>query len=374
MRTEENRQEFYEFWLAGIQAIPGRKKIRLKSLFPEPEELYRLKPAQVSRIPFLTDLEKERLQESQRQPEAEIAGQIETCRETGISLVLREDASYPSRLRDIYNPPYALYCRGSLPEDARPAVALVGARNCSPYGKAVAKSVACHLAMAGLSVISGLAAGIDGAAHQGALRAGGWTYAVLGCGADVCYPACHRQLYEALAMQGGVISEYPPGAKPLPMNFPQRNRLISGLSDAVLVVEAREKSGALITADFALEQGKEVYAVPGRVSDATSGGTNRLIRQGAGIFLSAEDFLGELGFFAGKQRPSSMKPKITLEKLEMLLYSCLGFNPKNLDDLMEETALPLEAVLANLSSLQEKGCVSEIYKNYFVRAEIVQLQ
>ena len=156
MRTEENRQEFYEFWLAGIQGIPGRKKIRLKSLFPEPKELYRLKPAQVSRIPFLTDLEKERLQESQRQPEAEIARQIETCQETGISLVLREDASYPSRLRDIYNPPYALYCRGSLPEDVRPAVALVGARNCSPYGKAVAKSVACHLAMAGLSVISGL--------------------------------------------------------------------------------------------------------------------------------------------------------------------------------------------------------------------------
>lgn len=372
MKKEENRQTPYEFWLAGIQAIPGRKKIRLKALFPDPEELYRLKPGQVSRLPYLTDLEKERLQESQKQPQAEIAGQMEECRQKGIRLVLREDMDYPSRLRDIYNPPYALYCRGGLPRDGQPAVAIVGARNCSPYGKAVAEGVASRLAGAGLSVISGMAAGIDGAGHQGALRAGGQTYAVLGCGADVCYPASHRRLYEALAAQGGVISEYPPRTKPLPGNFPQRNRLISGLSDAVLVVEAREKSGSLITADFALEQGKDVYAVPGRIGDATSGGTNRLIRQGAGVFLSAEDFLGELGFFKGKQKPSCPKQKITLEKLEMLLYSCLGFNPKNLDDLMEETALPLEALLVNLSSLQEKGCVSEIYKNYYVRAEIME--
>ena len=142
------------------------------------------------------------------------------------------------------------------------------------------------------------------------------------------------------------------------------------MSDVILVVEAREKSGSLITADFALEQGKEVYAVPGRVSDALSSGANRLISQGAGIFLSIEDFQKEMSIFTEKCKPSYKNEKISLEKSEQLVYSCLGFNPKNLDELMEETAFSLEALLLHLASLQEKGCISEIYKNYFVRTEI----
>lgn len=360
----------YEYWLASILAIPGRKKIQLKAMFPQTEELYRLKHSQIPRIPFLTDLQKEKLKESQGVPEQELAQQLGYCQEKNIALVLFEDMDYPQKLRDIYSPPYGLFCRGSLPPPSQPAIAIVGARSCSPYGKAVAESVAFHLAQAGMSVISGMAAGIDGFGHQGALRAGGHTYGVLGCGADICYPASHRQLYESLIAQGGIISEYPPRTKPIPMLFPQRNRLISGMSDVVLVVEAREKSGSLITADFALEQGKEVYAVPGRVSDALSGGTNRLIRQGAGIFLSIEDFQKEMSIFTGKCKPTYKKEKFSLEKSERLVYSCLGFNPKNLDELMEETALPLEALLLYLASLLEKGCISEIYKNYFVRTEI----
>lgn len=370
VKMESKGQDPYGYWLASILAIPGRKKIQLKAMFPQTEELYRLKPSQIPNIPFLTDLQKKSLQESQKISEQELAQQLGYCQEKNIALVLFEDLDYPQKLRDIYNPPYGLFCRGSLPSPSQPSIAIVGARSCSPYGKAVAESVAFHLAQAGMAIISGMATGIDGCSHQGALRAGGYTYGILGCGADVCYPASHHQLYESLIAKGGVISEYPPHTQPIPMLFPQRNRLISAMSDVILVVEAREKSGSLITADFALEQGKEVYAVPGRVSDALSSGANRLIRQGAGIFLSIEDFQKEMSIFTEKCKPSYKNEKISLEKSEQLVYSCLGFNPKNLDELMEETAFSLEALLLHLASLQEKGCISEIYKNYFVRTEI----
>ncbi len=358
----------YEYWLAGSLAIPGKKKIKLKAMFPEVGELYRLKPSQVEGISFLTGLEQEKLKERQAVPEEELGRQASYCRAHNIGLVLWGDKDYPVRLRDSYNPPYGLFYRGRLPVEAQASVAVVGARNCSPYGRAAAEDIGYRLAQAGIAVISGMAAGIDGAGHQGALRAGGQTYGVLGCGIDVCYPPGHRKLYGALAAQGGVISEYPPHTKPYAMLFPQRNRLISGMADAVLVVEAKEKSGYLITADFALEQGKEVYAVPGRASDALSRGTNRLIRQGAGIFLSVGDFLEEMGVFKKEPGPSTEKQKISLEKMERVLYSCLGFHAKNLDRIMEETGFSLGELLPYLASLQEKGCILEVYKNYYARA------
>ncbi len=359
-----------EYWLAGIWAIPGKKKIQLQAMFPDLEELRRLKPGQMSRIPFLTEREKEKLQKAQGVPERELERQMSECKEKNISLALWGDKAYPARLKEIYNPPYGLFYRGGLPEEGRPSIAIVGARGCSSYGKAVAESVGRHVAQAGMAVISGLAAGIDGFGHRGALQAGGQTYGVLGCGIDVCYPASHKKLYEALVEQGGVLSEYPPHTRPYAMLFPQRNRLISGLADVVLVVEAREKSGSLITADFALEQGKEVYAVPGRVSDPLSAGTNRLIRQGAGIFLSAEDFQKEMGLFRREGWPAMEKQKISLEKMERLVYSDVGFDAKNLDEIMDQTGLALGELLPILASLMEKGYVSEVYKNYYVRAEM----
>ncbi len=369
MRQPDNCYNKFEFWLAGIPSISGRKKIYLKSLFPQLEELYQLNIKQIQKIPSLTEREKEHLKTSQQISNFKLEKELEYCIQNQIKLILWEDKGYPSRLKHIYNPPYGLYYRGSLPKETEPAIAIVGARNCSLYGKKIAEAVGFHLAKSGVSIISGMALGIDGASHQGALQAEGKTYGILGSGIDVCYPARNKILYEKLQIDGGVISEYPPHTQPLAMFFPQRNRIISGLSDAVIIVEAKEKSGSLITADFALEQGKEIYAVPGRIDDTLSQGTNQLIRQGAGIFLSIEDFQKEMNIFIDSMKTSKEKQKIVLAKLERLVYHCLGLNPKNLEELILDTGLSFAELIENLESLREKGCILEVYKNYFIRSD-----
>lgn len=214
--------------------------------------------------------------------------------EDNIRFVMRGDAEYPARLRDIPDPPYALFVKGKLPAGDMLSVAVVGARDCSEYGRYVADGIGRALGACGVQIVSGMARGIDGISQNAALEAGGISFGVLGCGVDVCYPASNRSLYERLCVQGGILSAYPPGTEPRPQYFPLRNRIVSGLADVLIVVEAREKSGTLITVDMALEQGRDVYVVPGRVTDRLSDGCNRLIRQGAGVFLSPEDFLREL--------------------------------------------------------------------------------
>ena len=191
------------------------------------------------------------------------------------------DTGYPARLRELSGRPKELYYIGKLPDDDRPSVAIIGARNCSGYGRQMAREFAIELAAAGVQIISGMARGVDGIAGQAALMAGGSSYAVLGSGVDVCYPKENASLYEELMCKGGIISEFKPTTPAMAMNFPRRNRIISGLADALLVIEARERSGTLITVNMALEQGREVYALPGRVTDSLSYGCNRLICDGA---------------------------------------------------------------------------------------------
>jgi len=207
--------------------------------------------------------------------------------------VRRRDAGFPPLLAAIHDPPPALFLRGAGEEEllSRPAIALVGARACSAYGRSVARSLARDLAAAGLVVVSGMARGIDGEAHRGALEAGGTTIAVLGCGVDRNYPAAHAELARRICETGLVVSEYEPGVEPAPWRFPARNRIISGVSEATVVVEARERSGALITADFALEEGRDVLAVPGEITSALSAGTNALLRLGATPVTCAGDVL-----------------------------------------------------------------------------------
>lgn len=204
------------------------------------------------------------------------------------------DPEYPERLKNISGAPKELYVLGKLPEEDRLSVAVIGARDCSEYGKYVARELGAVLGSSGISVVSGMARGIDGISQEAALNAGGSSFAVLGCGVDICYPEANRQLYERLKISGGILSEYSPGSPALACHFPPRNRIVSGLADVVVVIEARVKSGTLITVDMALEQGREVYVVPGRVTDRLSDGCNSLIKQGAGILLSPEDFLREL--------------------------------------------------------------------------------
>ncbi len=220
-----------------------------------------------------------------------------------------EDPRYPDRLRQLPGMPRGLYVRGALPDSA-PSVAIVGARKCTVYGHKQAYAFGRYLASKGVQIISGMALGVDGYAQEGALDAGGKTFAVLGCGVDYCYPRSNRPLYDRIPNQGGILSELPEGTEPYARFFPARNRIISALSDLVLVIEAAEKSGSLITADYALEQGRTVYALPGRVGDRLSDGCNRLIYQGAGIAYSAEALYDDLmSQYEGTARNSDSEQK-----------------------------------------------------------------
>ena len=226
--------------------------------------------------------------------------------------------------------------------------------------------IAYYLGQNHIGVISGMARGVDAHGHWGAIEGGGRTYAVLGCGIDICYPASNYELYGQIAAQGGVMSEYPPGTEPNPGLFPMRNRIISGVSDIVVVVEAKVKSGSLITADYALEQGKDIYAVPGRISDSLSGGCNRLIRQGAGMILSAEDFVRDLDVFVEKLSTKDTFAKNALEKEELLVYSVLDLQPKNMEELMKATDMSVTQLTGILSTLLSKGFAEEVFKNYYI--------
>ncbi len=250
-----------------------------------------------------------------------------------IRVVRRGDGEYPRRLQEIPGPPGELYIMGDLPGEERASVAVIGARDCSEYGRHVADRLGRILGKNGIQVISGMARGIDGIAQQAAVEAGGSSFAVLGSGVDICYPAQNRRLYEKLKTAGGLLSEYPPGTPVRAWHFPPRNRIVSGLSDAVIVVEARERSGTLITVDMALEQGKEVYAVPGRLTDGLSAGCNRLLKLGAGILLDPGEFLEELGEIAAKRGillsagASGEKEKVPRDALPQTAYRLLTEEP-----------------------------------------------
>jgi DNA processing protein len=270
----------------------------------------------------------------------------------GCSTIARGDEAYPALLAAIFDPPEHLYLRGVRQRLlAGPCVAVVGSRACSSYGAAVAESVSRALAAAGVVVVSGLARGVDAAAHRGALAAGGATLAVLGCGIDRDYPASNAGLARRIAEAGLIVSEYPPGVEPAPWRFPARNRIIAGLSVATVVVEARERSGALITADFALEEGREVFAVPGPITAASSAGSNGLLRLGAAPLLEPADVLSPLGLDV------PARPAPTGE-LAASVLEALRERPADADELAGLTNTPVERVAAALVELELDGLIT----------------
>ena len=273
----------YWLWLTTAPGLSNRVRLLLLEHFSSPEDVYYAQPDELCLVEGITKQQVESLSDKSLTRAERV---LADCAKDGQFIVTMEDAAYPARLRDMYD-------KGSMPLfDEEAAVAVVGTRKCTPYGTGTASQLGYELARQGGLVISGLARGIDGAALQGALRAGGFTAAVLGGGADVIYPPENRRLYEDIAATGVLLSEYPPGTEPKGSHFPVRNRIISGLSLGVLVVEAPEKSGALITANTALEQGRDVFAVPGPINADTSRGCNQLIRDGAGLVMEAWDVLG----------------------------------------------------------------------------------
>lgn len=269
-------------------------------------------------------------------------------------VVSRGRPGYPALLGELHDPPPRLYLRGGPAELLDlPAVAIVGARSCSPYGAQVARELARELGAAGAVVVSGLARGVDGEAHRGALAASGLTVAVLGCGIDRDYPRAHAQLAGRIAESGAIVSEYAPGVEPSPWRFPARNRIVAGLARATVVVEARERSGALITADFALELGREVFAVPGEITSALSAGTNDLIRQGATPLLSADDVLEALGL----EQAATRVPD-TLSADALALLTPVSETARTLDELGRLTGLGSPAMAAALTELELAGLVA----------------
>jgi DNA processing protein len=268
----------------------------------------------------------------------------------------RSDRLFPERLRAIFDPPESLYVRGvgDLEFLARRAVAVVGARSCSPYGAQVARMLGRELAAAGLVVVSGLARGIDGEAHRGVLDAGGITVAVLGCGIDRDYPVSNAQLSRRIEETGLVVSEYEPGVEPAPWRFPARNRVIAGLCEAVVVVEARERSGALITADFAVDEGREVFAVPGEITAALSMGTNALLKLGATPLTSAQDVLDALGI----EPPAAAAQTANVSPSAAQVLELVREAPAGADELTARGVLDAGAISVALTELELAGLVA----------------
>lgn len=279
--------------------------------------------------------------------------------EKGIEVLTWEDQNYPGKLLEIDQPPPVLYTRGKINSEDDWAIAIVGTRRMTVYGRQVTQDLGTILAAKGVTVVSGLARGIDSIAHTATLDSGGRTLAVLGCGVDIIYPPENRKLYERIVESGAVISEYPPGTMPESSNFPPRNRIISGLSQATVVVEAGETSGALITASFAANQGREVFVVPGNILAPQSMGCNRLIRDGARILLNPNDVLETLNLGAvGEYKQARLL--IPGNEVEAIMLKMLENEPLNIDEIQMRSGLPADKVSASLVMMELKGMVKQM--------------
>ena len=282
-----------------------------------------------------------------------------SIQEKNIKILIWNDENYPRRLRDIPQSPPVLYMRGEITPQDSWAVSVVGTRRITTYGRQVAEELGSGLARSGVTVVSGLARGVDSAAHSAALKAGGRTIAVMGCGVDQIYPPENRGLAAEIIENGAIISDYSIGTPPEANNFPPRNRIISGLSIATVVVEANRRSGALITADFALDQGRDVYAVPGNIFVPHSAGPNRLIQQGAFPLISVDDLLESLDLSMVTEHQTA-RQVLPSNAVEAVLFENLGFEPKHIDEIRQDVDMPIEDVSAALSLMELKGMVRKV--------------
>ena len=367
MNGESSWDEPYAYWLANVPGIGNRMKRKLSAYGKSAREVYEMPEKEL--MQFLSAPKLEKMVRERRRWDVE--GEYRKLQEEGVNFVSLLETSYPEKLAAIEDAPFGLYFYGRLPSKSVPSVAIIGARECSEYGRYMAGLWGSQLAQEGVALISGMARGIDSIGQRAALEAGGNSYAVLGCGTDICYPAENRKIYERMKTQGGILSEYSPGTGPKPQLFPPRNRIISGLSDVVVIIEAREKSGTLITADMALEQGKEVYVLPGRATDRLSEGCNRLIKQGAGLMLSVSEMLEETGLREKKRRweeELSGTEADEGEKGHTKLEKCLDFYPKSIEQLQEESGMEYREIICRLMSLCMDGEIKQVSAGFYQKA------
>ena len=350
------------YWLA-LSLIPGVGSTLIKRLvdqFDNPEAVFQAPMKELLRIEGLG--EKVALEIRKGPLEKTVERELSLLKEVGGTILTLKDDAYPKRLRDIYDPPAVLYVRGELKKEDDLAVSIVGSRKTSPYGRGITDRVSQELARHGVTIVSGMARGIDSLAHWGAISAGGRTIAVLGCGVDVIYPSENRNLFKKIIDCGAVLSEFRMGSPPEAGHFPKRNRIISGLSLGVVVVEASTKSGSLLTAGYALEQGREVFAVPGNVGFEGSRGTNRLIKEGAKMVESSEDILEEILPQWRREEGTTQKvesPGRDLPEQERILFELLGETPLHIDAIIQESGFEPGTVSSLLLNLELKGFISQ---------------
>ncbi len=305
---------------------------------------------------------------AQWREQVDLDAELSRIEKTGVRVVTREDADYPRHLREIYDPPLVLYVKGTLSERDAVSIAVVGSRRTSLYGQEMARKLSYQLARLGVTVVSGLARGIDTQAHKGALQAKGRTVAVIGCGIDIVYPAENKKLADEIVEQGGaLVTEFPFGVQPDRQTFPMRNRIISGWSLGVVVVEAALKSGALLTAGFAAEQGRHVFAVPGRADSPLSKGTNKLIKDGAKLTEDVEDILGEFEYLLPKPKETKTETSLPLTENERRVLDAIGEDEVVMDEIIQRCGLTSACVSATLLALEMKRLVRQLPGKVFAK-------
>ncbi len=361
-------EEYYMLWLSRVEGIGFKRANLLLEHFGSAEAIWRAKPAEIRDVRGLSDKLVQKLVSSR--DEDTLNDWIIELEEKQIDFYSFRHTRYPGLLLEIYNPPVGIYVKGELPDENLDTVAIVGARKCSRYGAEVACRIAKDLARANIVVVSGMARGIDSMAHKGILDGGGKTIAVLGCGVDVCYPAENIALMERIIENGCIISEYPPGMPAVPKNFPFRNRIISGLSRIVVVVEAGKRSGTLITADLALESGRDVFVVPGNVTSALSEGTNALIKQGCPIVTEGNDILFELGIAYQENEKEAFRKKAgaSLSPEEEKVYGMIeDGTPVAAETICRKLHMNIQEIQYILSLLELSGLVRKVPQTGYVR-------
>ena len=355
----------YWVWLGLLPDVGAVKARKLLSSFGTPQNIWNASQNELMNSRFLTYKNLNCILNAEHKEYAKKCLEVATKR--GIKILTVADDDYPSYLKNIYDPPTVLYIKGNI-ESNEKCVAIVGSRNATMYGLENAKNIAYELAKCGVTVVSGLARGIDSFAHKGAINGKGRTVAVLGCGVDNIYPHENKRLAEEIEKAGAVISEYPPGTPPVPQNFPARNRIISGISFGTVVIEAGERSGSLITANFALEQGRDVFAVPGNLGSSNSVGTNKLIKDGAKMVTGISDILDEIKWIDESGRmefcdnfiKKQEEPMLELDDDERAIAHCLIDGPMHVDSIAYSTGLMIKDVNALLIMLELKAVVEQL--------------
>ncbi|MEW5723592.1 MAG: DNA-processing protein DprA [Thermodesulfobacteriota bacterium] len=366
--TKAESSLFHWLALALTPGVGARTYRRLLEAFGTPEAVFQASAADLGRVPRLHRTAREALTRFDRGPR--VAEELEAIRRKGFHLVTLPDEEYPARLKEIFDPPPVLWVAGDLRPVDLAAVAIVGSRGATDWGRQTSAQLAGELAAAGVTVVSGAALGIDAAAHKGALEAGGRTIGILGCGLDVVYPRPNQDLLRRIPEQGALITEFPLGTEPKPGHFPQRNRIISGLCVGVVVVEAGEKSGALITARTALEQNREVMAVPGRAGALKSRGTNALLKEGATLIESGRDVIELIGrqLGAAAAKPAEApKPGPVLTEDERMVLEALGEEPVHVDALGRKLGLTPPKLAPILLNMELCGLVRQLPGMRYIR-------